>query len=94
MKKKSGDRNNAINKISKALEIPAIISQNSAHIELMDNTEAIIDGVSGVILYDESEIRLSVGRREIKFSGQNLELRTFNDREAVVVGEILSVEFE
>lgn len=94
MKKKSGDRNNAINKISKALEIPAIISQHSAHIELMDNTEAIIDGVSGVILYDESEIRLSVGRREIKFSGQNLELRTFNNREAVVVGEILSVEFE
>lgn len=94
MKKKKHSKPSAIERISSALDIPPILSGNSAHIELMDNKEAIIDGVSGVILYDETVIRLSVGRREVKFLGNGLELRTFNTQEAVIVGNILSVEFE
>jgi sporulation protein YqfC len=92
MGKKSSDKN-PLNKLSQALDLPPSLSSNTAHIELMGNKEAIASGIGGIILYDENIIRLKQKNGEIKFCGEDLEIKSFGTSFAVICGRIISVEF-
>ena len=92
-KESSEPKKGPLERLSDAFELPAILSSDSAHIELMGNKEAIVNGVRGIILYEEDTVRLSVGKKEIKFCGEGLELKAFSTSSVIVEGEIYSVEF-
>ena len=71
---------------------------DSAHltdsrIELMGNTEAIIEGCQGVLEYDESVIVLSLGKMQIKFEGEDLSLKCMSDTDAIVQGRFVTIEY-
>ena len=64
-----------------------------AQIELSGNREALVDGCRGVLQYEDDVIRLSTGRRVVRFQGSGLMIRTMQQNQLLICGTILSVEF-
>ncbi|MBQ7541263.1 MAG: YabP/YqfC family sporulation protein [Clostridia bacterium] len=64
-----------------------------AQIELSGNREAVVDGCVGVLQYEDTAIRLSTGRRIVRFTGSDLMIRTMQQNQVLITGTILSVEF-
>ena len=62
-------------------------------IELSGNREALVDGCRGVLQYEDDVIRLSTGRRVVRFQGSGLMIRTMQQNQLLICGTILSVEF-
>lgn len=69
------------------------VSIGKAHIELISNTQAYIDGCCGVIEYSEDKIRLDIGEKTVCFKGDNLSLGAFFLSETSINGNIISIEF-
>jgi len=76
------------------LELPAGLISGSAHIELMGNREAIVDGCRGVLAYDENLVRLNAGNCIVKITGRSLNIKNLTQTQAIVEGFFLSLEFE
>ena len=64
-----------------------------AQIELSGNREALVDGCRGVLQYEDDVIRLSTGRRVVRFQGSDLMIRTMQQNQLLISGTILSIEF-
>lgn len=93
MKKPSKERGGELaQSVLDALEIPAIVG-NEMHIEMFGGREMTVEGVRGVIEYDDSLVRLAAGKKELRISGSGLSIRTLTKTAATVTGHIISVEF-
>ena len=66
---------------------------SQVHVEFFGRREASIDGLYGVLEYDGERIRLSAGKEEIIFCGKGLSIDVFDLGQAVIHGEIMSMEF-
>ena len=77
-----------------ALDIPQVITPGVAHIEMDGNREVAIDGCRGILEYEEDKIKLNTGNLLVSFIGSNLEIKVYSDIQTVVVGDIISIEFE
>lgn len=64
------------------------------HLEVINSSEAVLEGCRGVLEYGPQRIRLNCERRVICFLGDNLELRCLTASTAVVTGRILSIQFD
>ena len=64
-----------------------------AQIELSGNREALVDGCRSVLQYEDDVIRLSTGRRVVRFQGSDLMIRTMQQNQLLISGTILSIEF-
>lgn len=63
------------------------------HIELISNKEAIIDGIKGVLEYDETLVKLNIGRGTVEFWGSDMELLSLDESELCIKGQITKLEF-
>ena len=75
------------------LELPQGILADTSHIEIMGDREATIEGVKGVMEYDSNQVKLNIGKKILRFTGQALSLKCLTDESAIIEGEIASVEF-
>lgn len=64
-----------------------------AQIELSGNREALVDGCRGVLQYETGVIRLSTGRRVVRFQGSDLMIRAMQQNQLLITGTIVSVDF-
>jgi len=64
------------------------------HLEVTDDSQAVLEGCRGVLTYSPEFIRLSCGTRIVSFSGAGLELRCLSSTTAVVTGAIADIRFE
>ncbi len=62
-------------------------------IELYGNREAVVDGCRGVLEYDETTIKLNMGKSRITFSGSGMLIRAYDKDHAEIEGSFSSVEF-
>lgn len=62
-------------------------------IEMLGNREMIIDGCKGVVEYDETIIKLSLGEYVLSLSGDNLLINSFDNSVAVISGQICEISF-
>ena len=62
-------------------------------IEMLGNREIIIDGCKGVVEYDETLIKLSLGDNVLSLSGDNLIIKSFDSSVAVISGQICDISF-
>ena len=69
------------------------LSKSSVHIEINSNREAIIDGSSGILEYNECCIKISTGKMIVAFKGRGLFIRCMSDSSMVIEGYISSVEY-
>ncbi len=88
-KEKGGE---LVGNVMNALEIPPIVGSET-HIDMFGDREMTVEGIKGVIEYDDSLVRLSTGRREVRISGEELEIRSLTKTAATVTGHVVSVEF-
>lgn len=80
-------------KINDTLELPRAALPGAAQIELSDNREAIVDGCRGILQYESDVIRISTGRLVLRFTGQDLMIRTMQQEQLLICGTILSIDF-
>lgn len=62
-------------------------------IEMLGNREMIVDGCKGVVEYNETLIKLSLGENVLSLSGDNLIIKSFDSSVAVISGQICDISF-
>lgn len=67
---------------------------HSPHLELVGNSECVVDGLKGIIEYTKEKIKINLGKYFVTFIGDELYINSFSHEGAVVQGTIISVEFE
>ncbi len=92
-KKAAGKIGGVTERLSDELELPKNVMPGVVHIEMNGNREAVVDGVRGVLEYDENVIRLNTGRLVVRFAGSCLMIKTLSLNQALVCGNIMSVDF-
>ena len=79
--------------IDRALELPSGTVSGGSTIILHSDCEVIVDGCRGVISCTDQEIKVNVGHRSLKITGDRLMIKSLTDREIIVAGCINGVEF-
>ncbi|NLB35871.1 MAG: sporulation protein [Clostridiales bacterium] len=80
-------------KLSEELDLPLASMPGMPNIELAGNRQAVVEGCKGVLEYNENAIKLNLGKSIVKFVGIGLSMTSFRFEQAVISGNILSVEF-
>ncbi len=62
-------------------------------IEMLGNREIIVDGCKGVVEYDETTIRLSLGECVLSLCGDDMIIKSFDSEVAVICGRICGISF-
>lgn len=79
--------------ITDNLQVPGTVERKTAFIELVGNNEVSIEGCKGVLEYNDEEIKLNIGKNEIKFIGTDLEIKSYINDEICINGIIMTIEF-
>lgn len=64
-----------------------------AHMEINGNSEAVVDGCSGVLEYDDNVVRIISRGKTIRFTGRGLMIRCLTADSLVVTGYLTGIEF-
>ncbi|MBR3589176.1 MAG: YabP/YqfC family sporulation protein [Clostridia bacterium] len=80
-------------KLTEELGIPKTIVNGYNHIELFGNREAIVNQCEGILEYSEERIKLNLGKNTILFCGSDLCMKEYGTSQAVLSGNILTIEF-
>lgn len=79
--------------LGELFDIPKAAFSGVMQIELSGNTEAVVDGCTGILEYDENIIKLAGGKMGVKFTGRNLQIKVLTHDSAIIEGFIIGVEF-
>ena len=79
--------------IAQNVDIDELGATGVAHIELMGNQKAIVDGCIGILDYNEGLIRLNTGKNIVRFTGTELSISSMSYDQTVVCGNIITVDF-
>ncbi|MVB10611.1 YabP family protein [Caprobacter fermentans] len=63
------------------------------HMEINGNTEAVVDGCSGVLEYDSDVVRIRTGKLVVRFTGRGLTIKCLTAESLVVTGFFTGIEF-
>ena len=80
-------------RICEKLELPEDVVRNCSHIELVSNCCAMVDGCKSVMEYDDTVIKLNLGKNSVKFTGSGLTIKSLSLEQAAIEGNIISMEF-
>lgn len=80
-------------RICERLELPEDVFRNCSHIELISNCCAMVDGCKSVMEYDDTMIKLNIGKNSVGFIGYGLTIKSLSLEQAMIEGTILSIEF-
>ena len=53
----------------------------------------MVDGCKSVLEYDDTRIKLSLGKGSVSFFGQDMTIKSLSLEQAMIEGTIVSVEF-
>lgn len=74
------------------IPVPETLSPE-AHLEMLSNREAVVDGCKGVVEYDENTIKINTGELIIAFRGDELLIKSLGADIAVITGKIAEITF-
>jgi len=63
------------------------------HMEINGNTEAVVDGCSGILEYDTDVVRVRTGKQIVRFTGRGLTIKCLTADSLVVTGFLTGIEF-
>ena len=63
------------------------------HIEIVGNSEFVVEGLKSILEYKEDKIKISLGKYSVTFFGDGLRIDSFSYEGAVVQGTVISMEF-
>ncbi len=79
--------------IAEELQMPKTAICNTFTVEFCGNDNVTVTGCKGVAEYSETALILNLGDITVKFSGENLQIASFGEQQALVTGNVLSMEF-
>lgn len=82
-----------LDSISRSLDLPQDTVSGYAHIEIIGNREAIIEGCQGVLEYGDNVIALNTGRLTVRICGCELTIVSMQNGQAVIKGIITGVDY-
>lgn len=80
-------------KIASALQMPSSVYLEASHMELNGNREVIVDGCNGVLEYDSNVVRIRAGKRIVKFTGRDLNIKCMTVDSLIIEGFLIGIEF-
>ena len=80
-------------KFAEELQIPESAIHKTFSIEFRSDTDVTIEGCMGMVEYSDRLIAINLGNRIVRFHGDDMEISTFFESQAVIKGTILSMEF-
>ncbi len=80
--------------MGRALDLPPEILSGGAHIRLVGNHEASVEGCRGVLEYRSDRIKLNLGNGTVCFCGNGLRLAQFDREHTCICGKIESVNYD
>ena len=86
-------KDNLAKKFAEELQLPEGAVHKIFTIEFHSNTQVSVDGCMGMVEYSDSVIAINLGDRIVRFHGNDLEMDTFFDSQAVIKGTVLSMDF-
>ncbi len=81
-------------RFSRALDLPPGIFSGGAHIRLVGDREATVEGCRGVLEYNAECIKLNIGCGTVCFCGRGLRLAQFDREHTCINGKIESVNYD
>ena len=80
--------------ISETLQMPFdSLSNGITQIELLGNSEAVVEGCKGILEYDDAVIRIAIQKMQVRFAGTNLTIKSLNSESVIIQGVIDKIEF-
>ena len=81
-----------LEKTAEALDLPGDVVAGLPRVELTGSRELRMENHKGILAYGSQEIHISGGKLVIKVRGSNLELKSMNDSQLLITGEIDGVD--
>lgn len=75
-------------------DMPPVSISDLPYIEISGQKHIEIDGIQKILEYKENIIKIRFHHSTVCFNGENLFLRDYNQKNAIIEGKICSVEFE
>ena len=94
MKTSKKTDNNIVSFIEKQTDMPPVSISDLPYIEISGQNHVEIDGIQKILEYKEEVIKIRFKHITVSFNGRGLNLRDYNKKNAVIVGNITSIEFE
>ena len=93
MKKKDvfGD---VLDKAADVFDLPAEVIAGVPRVTVTGCRRIFIENHKGILEYAEDAITINGGRTVIKIKGDGLGLRSMNDSELLIIGNVYAMEFE
>lgn len=88
-----GYRTPLSHRLCTSMELPEEACRNCSKIEIVSNCSAVVDGCRSVLEYDESTVKLSLGKNTVTFGGTGLSISSLSSCQAMIEGMIISVVF-
>lgn len=83
----------AKDKLGEELGLPKTVTQGLNYMEMLGNREAVVDGCKGILDYSEEKIKINLGNRAMCFSGSELCIKSLGREQAVISGNIYTIDF-
>lgn len=80
-------------RICEVLELPEDVVRGCGYIELVSNCSVLVDGCKSVMEYDDSIVKLDLGKMRVKFTGSGLTIKSLSLSQAMIEGTVISLEF-
>lgn len=80
--------------VERQTDMPPVSISDLPFIEISGQNHIEIDGIQKILEYKENIIKIRFRHSTISFNGENLTLRDYNQKSAIIEGKIRSVEFE
>ena len=64
------------------------------HLEIIGNSECLVEGIKGITEYTKEKIKLNLGKYSVTFFGDELSINSFSYEGMTVEGTIISLEYE
>lgn len=80
-------------KFAEELQIPESAVHKTFSIEFHSNTDVTVEGCMGMVEYSDRLIAINLGDRIVRFHGDDMEISTFFESQAVIKGTVLSMDF-
>ena len=80
--------------MEKQTDMPPISLSDMPYIEISGRNYAELDGVHKILEYKEERLKIRFHHCTVCFNGENLFIRNFSNKNAIIEGTISSIEFE
>ncbi|MEE1280107.1 MAG: YabP/YqfC family sporulation protein [Oscillospiraceae bacterium] len=80
--------------LEKQTDMPPISLSDIPYIEISGRNHIELDGVHKILEYKQERLKLRFRHCTVCFNGENLFIRNFSNKNAVIEGTVSSIEFE